>query len=862
MRGKSWIAISVLAAMVLGNIPAQAAEEAVYMLVNCPRGIIGEMVVQIDAENENITPFLMEDTSMIPVRFLAQTLGYEVTYQEQTETALLNGAERIMFQNGSTKFVVDGAEKDMPKAALEKDGRMFVPVRAVCEALKCTVLWNHELISVYPEGMVADLSQTEAQILTEQLRGGTLPQKDDFTIIGQRIIQDVYSATANPEDVLQNLQEDGSFSTINYQDTNAAGWAPAGHMNHVLTMVKAAYSPGNAYYQDTQLQEKIALALTYWAKNDFTCPTNTWYTTHGIPTKLADILLFPIEGISEETKQKLHEIVKRGYLAVDDPENPYVERRVSSQGGNLTDLILNSLKIAVATQDTAFVETLSALLENELRVFPVDADHELWQENEGIKADYSFWQHNRLPCFGSYGEVFVSGVNKLLLYLDGTRYMVSDTAVNQYTNFIVDGLQWAVVGPYVDYTVNGRSIARQNGTKALQSHLKKACEVLMNLEKNPRKEEIKTLYDTRFAGEDGGITGHKHFWKSDYTAHKGTGYHIGIRATSDRTRPMDRINGENALGYYLGDGATVLMRTGEEFLNIFPTWDWNKIPGTTTAQNTLPIPDDEAAMFHWFGKTPFAGGVSDGVDGATTLDYKRDGVEAYKSWFMVDNMMLALGCGITSDNSNDIVTTVNQTLQNGEYTMNKEAEDGGKFVSGLTWVEHDKIGYIFPEGGNVTVTAKEQTGRWSDVAVLSNKNELLKNNVFTVEMNHGISPKNANYAYLVVMNADAEETQRTAENNPFEILQNDKTIQAIRHREKQLIQAVFREAGEVCIAEGNYISVDHPCILMFREATGEISVANPYNKQETVGVNVNGQKIEIALPDGQNAGQSITTQIG
>ncbi len=861
MKGKSWIAMSIAAAMTLGNVSIWAAEEAVHMLVNCPRAAVGEQMVQIDAENEEVTPFLAGDTSMIPVRFLAETLGYEVTYQEQTETAVLTGTETIRFQNGSAKYVMNGEEKDMPKAALEQEGRMFVPVRAVCEALKCTVLWNHELISVYPEGAAAALPQTEAIKLAEQLHSGTLPQTDDFMVIGERIIQDIYSTTENPENVLKNWQEDGSFSTIDYQDTNAAGWAPMGHLNHVLAMVKAAYSPGNAYYQDEPLKKKIALALTYWAENDFTCSANTWYTTHGIPTKLADILLFPIEGISEETKQKLHEIVKRGYLVADDPENPYVERRVSSQGGNLTDLILNSLKIAVATQDAAFVETLSALLENELRIFPTEADHELWQENEGIKADYSFWQHNRLPCFGSYGEVFVNGVNKLLLYLDGTGYMVSEVAVNQYTNLIVEGLQWAVVGPYVDYTVNGRSIARQNGTKALQSHLKKACEVLLRLEQNPRKEEIKTLYDTRFAGEDGGITGHKHFWKSDYTVHKGQGYHIGIRATSDRTRPMDRINGENALGYYLGDGTTVFMRTGEEFLNIFPTWDWNKIPGTTTAQNTLPIPDDEAAMFHWFGKTPFAGGVSDGMDGATTLDYKRDGVEAYKSWFMADNMMLALGCGITTDNSNDIVTTVNQTLQNGEYTMNKEAKAAGDFVSGLSWVEHDKIGYIFPEGGNVSIMAQEQTGRWSDIAVLSNKDELLKNDVFTVEIHHGISPENAKYAYLVVMNADAEETQRTAENNPFEILQNDKTIQAVRQSEKQLIQAVFREAGELRIAEGKSISVDRPCILMFREAAGEISVANPYNKQETINVNVNGQTVEITLPGGQNAGQSVTMKM-
>ncbi len=859
MKGKRWITVGVIAALCAGIIPVTAADIPVHFLLNCPRAVLDGVITQIDEKNADVMPFLASDITMAPIRFLTESLDYQVTYDVDTQTAVLTGEHRIMFQNGSTEFMLDGAEYSMPRAAEEWQNRLFVPVRAVCEALSCTVLWNNELVSIFPSGTQGVLPAADAQMLIQQLRDGKVVPKDAFSIIGERIIQDVYSTAADPTAALQDIQEDGSFTSIDYQDTNASVWEPSNHMDNILTMVKAAYSPDNSFYNDEQLKEKIALALTYWAVNDFTNPNNTWFTTHGIPTKLADILLFPIEGLTVETRQKLDEIVKRGYLVVDDPENPYVERRVGSQGGNLTDLIVNSLKIAVATQDKEFVATLVDVLNNELRVFPEQEEHELWQENEGIKADYSFWQHNRLPCFGSYGEVFVKGVNKLLRYLNGTEYMVSNTAVEQYTNLIIDGLQWAVVGPYVDYTVNGRSIARQNGTRALQPGLKEACEVLLSLDHTPRREEVQTLYDTRFVGEDKGITGHKHFWKSDYTVHKGKGYHIGIRATSDRTRPMDRINGENALGYYLGDGATVLMRTGEEFLNIFPTWDWNKIPGTTTAQNTLPMSDDEDAIFHWFGKTPFAGGVSDGVNGATTLDYDRDGVKAYKSWFMVDNTMFALGSGITSDNSNDIVTTVNQTLQKEDYSMNEGASVKNETAEGLTWIEQDNIGYIFPEGGNVMVSAKEQSGSWHDISVISGKEEVVKNQVFTVAVNHGIRPQDATYSYLVAMDADAAETQQIAEEFPFEILQNDTAIQAVCHKEKKIVQAVFREAGTLCVDDQLNISVGQPCILMYNAQDAKVTAANPYNKQETVHVVVNGQEIDVALPGGEYAGQSITS---
>ena len=87
--------------------------------------------------------------------------------------------------------------------------------------------------------------------------------------------------------------------------------------------------------------------------------------------------------------------------------------------------------------------------------------------------------------------------------------------------------------------------------------------------------------------------------------------------------------------HHFGDGSNFISLTGKEYFNIYPVWDWQKIPGTTVVQKPeLP---------HWKeiakkGLTDFVGGVSDGEYGAAAFDFAsaHDPLKARKAWFFFE----------------------------------------------------------------------------------------------------------------------------------------------------------------------------------------------------------------------------------
>ena len=81
----------------------------------------------------------------------------------------------------------------------------------------------------------------------------------------------------------------------------------------------------------------------------------------------------------------------------------------------------------------------------------------------------------------------------------------------------------------------------------------------------------------------------------------------------------------------MSDGANYLYLTGDEYRNIFPVWDWTKIPGTTAIQDTLYTGEQNTIAAR--GTTVFDGGVSDGKYGLGAMDLARGKLVAKNAWF-------------------------------------------------------------------------------------------------------------------------------------------------------------------------------------------------------------------------------------
>ena len=300
----------------------------------------------------------------------------------------------------------------------------------------------------------------------------------------------------------------------------------------------------------------------------------------------------------------------------------------------------------------------------------------------------------------------------------------------------------------------------------------------------------------------------------------------------------------------MSDGSCSITKTGDEYLNIFPAWNWTRIPGVTApVTERVPLGKKDWELR---GTSQFAGGVTDSIYGASTYAYydSYDGINtgARKSWFFFDDEVVCLGAGVTSSSQSDVQTTVNQCLDNAKWTLDYKDGNGKSQLklsdniakTDIKWVRHNGVAYVFPKGGKVTVERKKQTGNWHDINnVEPNRTSTL--DVATVAIDHGTRPQNASYAYVIVPdNTSDNALDKYAQSNEVSILSNSKKLQAVRRGGLGVWQMVFHEKGKYKDRDIE-VKTDRPCALMVRRrADGHVwlHVADPAQKQQTVNLQV------------------------
>jgi chondroitin AC lyase len=354
---------------------------------------------------------------------------------------------------------------------------------------------------------------------------------------------------------------------------------------------------------------------------------------------------------------------------------------------------------------------------------------------------------------------------------------------------------------------------------------------------------------------------HTFFYSSDYTLHTQPDYSFNVRTVSTRTKRTESGNGENLIGKFLPDGATNIQVRGDEYYNIMPVWEWDKIPGITARDYA----EDQPTTIQWGeeGSTNFVGGVSDSSYGATAYDMNYHGITAKKSWFFFDKEVVCLGAGINCEATENVTTTINQCWLKGSVEVDGKKVDGGNIASYETpsWIRHDGIGYYFPEKEKVVVSSIKQTGDLYHINHSTPKKPV-SDNVFKLWINHGANPANAHYAYIVVPNA----TNSSLDNlKSIKIIANNDSLQAVKNEVLDITEAVLYKPSTITVGDYSFKSAT-PCILMVRGKKklyiadptqlltgGKISITN--NKTNT------NKVYSIHFPTGDRAGASLLVEL-
>lgn len=258
-------------------------------------------------------------------------------------------------------------------------------------------------------------------------------------------------------------------------------------------------------------------------------------------------------------------------------------------------------------------------------------------------------------------------------------------------------------------------------------------------------------------------------------------------------------------------------------------WDWNRNPGATTIHlpfEQLDSPNTHTLMLR--GSHPFSGSSSlSGRYGAFAFDFKAPSLPKFDKSFTAKKTILAvndrivlLGSNISnSTRNNPTETTLFQHgITDKASSIIINGDEITKFPYSTTLGKGDWIidghgtGYLITDESKVHVVRQHQVSKHDQTRAETEGD-------FSVAwIDHGTSPSNAEYEYLMVLDADKHKMHRLAsaliEGNqkPFNVIKKDKNSHIIQDVETGVVAYTSFTAATF---DGQLVSsVSNPSIIM------------------------------------------------
>jgi len=349
--------------------------------------------------------------------------------------------------------------------------------------------------------------------------------------------------------------------------------------------------------------------------------------------------------------------------------------------------------------------------------------------------------------------------------------------------------------------------------------------------------------------------------------HHTNSFMTAISMSSSRVYNYESLHDGYAKGWYVGDGMQYTYMPGDTQYD--KSWflysDPYKRPGTTV-DTQARVAAQITGGKEYLSSKDFVGGVTLGNAGVAAMDLESyhnsdpnpdvktelnssgdapnhtSTLTAKKSWFMFDDEVVSLGTDIDANDGYEVRTILDNrkmarnyvfvdgvlaTKENVPYSVNRLNFD-------------DKIGYVFPDGENVTINVNDNYKTYVEAWI-----------------SHGVSPDNADYAYITLPGKTNAETATYASAPDAEVLTNTSSVQAVRDNSTNTTGYVFWKSG----ASHNGITADSPCTLVAKDEDGLVTMAvsDPTHKLSSITITLNGT---IAVPASKPQNVTFNIQNG
>jgi len=142
-----------------GSIPSDGSDElrkndAIFMCIGESASFVNGKKTLIDPANKQVVPYIKNERTLVPLRFVSESIGAEVLWEDGWDYCLIKkDGKEIKITFGSAEFEVNG-EKFTYEAPIETvHDRTMVPVRFISEHLGYNVYWQelNQAVVITPE---------------------------------------------------------------------------------------------------------------------------------------------------------------------------------------------------------------------------------------------------------------------------------------------------------------------------------------------------------------------------------------------------------------------------------------------------------------------------------------------------------------------------------------------------------------------------------------------------------------------------------------------------------------------------------------------------------------------------------------
>ncbi|HVS95531.1 MAG TPA: polysaccharide lyase family 8 super-sandwich domain-containing protein [Puia sp.] len=606
----------------------------------------------------------------------------------------------------------------------------------------------------------------------------------------------------------------GRWADIDYSDTQRANWQPPLHLQRVRAMALQWSDPASTRYHDPALWQSIVVSLDHWLKNRYR-NSNWWHNQIGVPQYMRDIIVLLRDSLDTQRLTSALQVMGQYRL------------QHNGQGANLVWSADLGLHFGALTDNDTLIRKCARLLAGEVRI----------TSGDGLQPDYSFHQHGARLQVYQYGAAYLQDNIRLAWQLQGTPWAYSEEKIRLLADFVLNGWQWMARGIHTVPGTIDRSVSRPDALHSadLRRFLPYLCAIC------PRDTAELRAMERFQNGRGTSLHGFRYFPCSDFAVYQQPRFSFFLKTISDRTLATESINGENRKGCLLNSGDAYMVETGQEYFNLMPVWDWDKLPGITAFRGATHIE-----------RRPFTGSVGDGHSGLTVMDDVLEGKEGLtlsvrKFWACHEGMVICL-IGTPRDSVAGIqpYTVLDQCRWQGAFTIGFAHADtvlheGDRRLDSVTWLRHGGVTTLFLQPTRLHVQAGPVTGSWASINTSGPARPITEKTFLPVLL----QDTGATAAYILTGPVTLQEMRAWAARPPCVVLRNDQAVQAIRFADGMLM-AAFYAPDTLRFDKNKTLSVDEPCLLL---ATSEgIFISDPSRKAKVITLGIRNEQQVIRIP--------------